>query len=89
MSEVPFIGILASAVQPSVRLSGASLGILRLLEISSFDFRLKPFAQTPAVSQNANAVQAFGRRVILANVSSIYDVATKGSNIPKGKGVSP
>ena len=51
---MPFRGILASAVQPSVSRSGASLGILWLLEIPTFDVRLKPFAQPPAVSQNAN-----------------------------------
>jgi len=42
VSEVPFMGILASAVQPSVSRSDASLGILWLLKIPSFDFRLKP-----------------------------------------------
>jgi len=42
VSEVPFKGILASAVRPLVGRSGASLGIPRLLEIPSFDFRLKP-----------------------------------------------
>ena len=42
VSEVPFMGILASAVQPSVSRSDASLGILWLVEIPSFDFRLKP-----------------------------------------------
>jgi hypothetical protein len=26
---------------------------------------------------------------ILLIVSSIYDVATEGSNVPKGKGISP
>jgi hypothetical protein len=72
---VPFTGILASAVQPSVSRSDASLTIPRLLEIPSFHFRLKPFAQPPAVSQNANAVQAFERSVILANVLQICEVA--------------
>jgi len=67
VSEVPFMGILASAVQSPVGRSGASLGILWLVGIPSFDVRLKPFAQPPAVSQNANAVQAFERSAILAN----------------------
>jgi len=60
-------GILASAVQPSVSRSDASLKILCLLEIPSFGFRLKPFACPPAVDQNANAVQAFERSGILVN----------------------
>ena len=55
---MPFTGILASAVQPSVSRSDASLTILWLLEIPSFDFRLKPFAQPPAVRQNAS--RSFG-----------------------------
>jgi hypothetical protein len=67
VSEVPFMGILASAVQASVSRSDASLRINWLLKIPTFDFRLKSFAQTPAVSQNANAFQAFERSVILAD----------------------
>ena len=29
------------------------------------------------------------RLFIVTNVPSIYDVATAGSNVPKGKGVNP
>jgi len=65
---VPFMGILASAVHSPVGRSDASLGILRLLEIPSFDLRLKPFARPPAVDQNANTVQVLERSGILVNV---------------------
>jgi len=68
VSEVPFGGILASAVHSPVGRSDASLGILRLVGTPPFDVRLKPFAQPPALSQNANAVKAFERSGILANV---------------------
>ena len=63
VSEAPFMGILASAVQPSVSRSDASLSIPRLLEIRSFHFWLKPLftfcsslraTQPPAVSQNVS-----------------------------------
>ena len=54
VSEVPFKGILASAVHSPVGRSDTSLSILWLLEIPSFDFRLKPFARPPAVDQNAS-----------------------------------
>jgi len=42
VSEVPFGGILASAVHSPVGRSGASRGILWFLKIPSVDFRLKP-----------------------------------------------
>ena len=72
---MPFMGILASAVQPSVSRSGASLGMLWLLEIPTFDVRLKPFAQPPAVSQNDASPERLNGVRILANVLWIKEVA--------------